>query len=350
MTEFPEFDDVGSFPLPEHIDRDAYTQFYWAAYKAIINKLDIFEHRGIYNYYILPFLKSFELKLSAGLEIINYPQHMDAYTQFLKPISDYEIKPNLINPKNAYITEMIILDKFAKGYYEKTKNQLKLKICITGPIELYLKQFNFTIYYDMALNFARSINSFLQNSIINTKYLKTSVISLDEPSFGYVDLLNITDDELIQIFDKCLEGIHTINQIHLHTLNRADIPLQTENINVLTCEYASDSTNKIPKKVLDINDKSIRVGITRTNINSIIADALDAGIKQSYLKTSEGIMSLIDSKERIKKNLKDASNLYKDRLAFVGPDCGLSGWAPPQVAYELLHRTYEVIEEYKRGI
>ncbi|GAH66462.1 unnamed protein product, partial [marine sediment metagenome] len=66
-----------------------------------------------------------------------------------------------------------------------------------------------------------------------------------------------------------------------------------------------------------------------------------------YLKTTEGMMSLIDSKKRIKKNLLDALELYKDRLRFVGPDCGLGGWPSQQVASELLHRTSEVIKEVK---
>ena len=45
----------------------------------------------------------------------------------------------------------------------------------------------------------------------------------------------------------------------------------------------------------------------------------------------------------------DALNHYGDRLKFIGPDCGLSGWSPQQIAYELLHRTYEVIEQVKKN-
>ena len=79
---------------------------------------------------------------------------------------------------------------------------------------------------------------------------------------------------------------------------------------------------------------------------TIIAEKLDSGISYDEIKTFEGTMSLIDSKERIKKNLLDVLDLYGDRLKYVGPDCGLSGWHPPQVAYELLHRTYKVIKNF----
>lgn len=339
---------MGSFPLPPYIDKEAFKKFYWAAYNALLTKSDIYQHRGIYNYYIHPLLQSFQLKVNAGVEIVNFPQHMDMYTQFLKPIREHELEPNLIDPKKAIISEMHILEHFAREFYERTKNILRVKICISGPIELYVKKQGFTVYPDLALNFSKSINSFLKNSMVNNKYMKTEIVSIDEPSLGYIDLFSITDDELVQIYDKSLEQINTVNQIHLHTLNRSDLALKSKNINVLTCEYASDNKNEIPKKELDQHDKFIRVGITRTNIDSIMAEALDSGIPYEQLRTFEGAMSLIDTKESIKKNLSHALDHYGERLKYIGPDCGLSGWPFPQVAYELIHRTYEAIQEFKR--
>ena len=345
-----QYDDVGSFPLPDYIDLDKFKQFYWTGYKGIVNNADIFENRGIYNFFIHPFLQSFQLKLNAGVEIINYPQHMDMYTQFLKPIEDYEMEPSLIDPKKAIIPELFILERFAKDYYERTGNTLKIKVCITGPIELYIKKHGFTIYPDLAFNFAKSLNIILKKSIKNTKYLQSSIISIDEPSFGYVDMFNIDDDALIKAFDKTVEGVDGLIQIHLHTLSKYSIPIQAKNIDVLTCEYASDHTNVIPKSDLEQHDKFIRVGITRTNINSIMAEKLDGGASLDDFKTFEGTMSLIDSKEFIKKNLLFALEHYGDRLKFVGPDCGLKGWNPPQVAYELLKKTYNVIKEVRQSL
>jgi len=350
MKEFPQFDDVGSFPLPKNIDLDWFKKFYWVAYKAFVNsnQQDILEHTGINNYFIKPFLKSFELKLKAGVEVINYPQHIDMYNQFLKPLSDYEIEPGLINPKNAFIPEMFVLENFAKERYEQTGTSLNVKICVTGPIELYIKQHNFTVYLDIALNFAKSVNSFIKSAMINNKYVKTTVVAIDEPSFGYVDMFNINDDDIINIFDKSLEGIDAANQIHLHTLNKATLPMQTKKIDVLTCEYASDHTNKIPKKELDHYDKFIRVGITRTNIDNIIAEKLDLGMSMDDLETLSGKLTLIDSEDRIRKNLLKAIEMYGDRLKYVGPDCGLGGWPLPQIAFELLNRTHKVIEQVKK--
>lgn len=353
MSEFPELDDVGSFPLPENIDKEKFNQFYWIAYKALVSKADIFTNKGIQTYFINPLIESFKFKLTSGVQIINYPQFMNMNDQFLKPISDYEVEPDLINPEKAYISEIFILEKFGKVYYEETGNSLRIKLCITGPIELYVKKHKFTVYEDIALNFAKSINSFLKNSFISNKYLKTSIISIDEPSFGYIDLVNISDIDLVKVFDKCLDNINlkeTATQIHIHSLKRADIPLKTDNIQVITCEYAADKTNKIAKRLLEQYDKFIRVGITRTNVDNIIAEAIDKGSSWDYLKTYNGMMSLIDSKEIIKKNLYDALNMYSDRLKFIGPDCGLGGWRIPQVAYELLNRTSNIVNEVKNEV
>jgi len=353
MSEFPELDDVGSFPLSENINKEKFNQFYWITYKAFIGKADIFTNKGIEIYYINPLIEAFKLKLNSGVQIINYPQFMNMNEQFLRPISDYEIEPNLIDPGKAFISEMFILERFAKKHYEETGNSLRVKLCITGPIELYVKKHKFTVYKDIASNFAKSIKSFIKNSIISNQYLKTSIISIDEPSFGYVDLANINDSDLVKIFDSCLDGINKreiATQIHIHSLKRADIPLKTKNIQVITCEYAADKTNKISKRLLEQYDKFIRVGITRTNVDSIIAEAIDMGRSWDYLKTYSGMMSLIDSKDIIKKNLYDALNMYGDRLRFIGPDCGLGGWRIPQVAYELLHRTYNVVNEVKNEI
>ncbi|TFF97449.1 MAG: hypothetical protein EU541_08230 [Promethearchaeota archaeon] len=350
MNEFPTFDDVGSFPLPEGLSKEKYSKFYWETYQKLINNdLEcVFKEKNIKEYFIDPLIQSFKYKLDAGVEVINYPQHVDMYNQFLNPLKDYEREPALIEKNKAYILENVILNHYAKEFYEKTQKPLNVKLCITGPIELYIKRRDFTVYTDLALNYAKTVNCYLKNSIYNNKYLQTTTISIDEPSFGFVDLVNANNGDLITIFDKSVENIDCMTQIHLHTLNLSRIPLQTENIDILTCEYASDNSNKIAKKELDTYDKFIRVGITRTNYDNIMAEALDSGTSHDKLKTFEGKYQLIDSKEMIEKNLRTAITHYGDRLKFIGPDCGLSSWTPPKLAFELLKRTNEVITKVKK--
>ena len=199
----------------------------------------------------------------------------------------------------------------------------------------------------MALNFAKSVNSYLKNSIINTPYIKTEIVAIDEPSLGYVTISNAENDDLIKIYDVSAQDLSVDVQIHLHSLNSFKIPLETKNINVLTCEFASNPQNIIDKKYLDKHDKFMRVGVSRTNFNAIMADALDAGNEYGELNTLKGLKTLVDSPERIRNNLNIASKHYGDRLKYVGPDCGLSSWEPVELAAELLTRTSQVVKAWR---
>lgn len=204
------------------------------------------------------------------------------------------------------------------------------------------------IYKDIALRYATTVNRFLKNSLLDTKYIITETVALDEPSFGLTYLTNTNEDELIEIFDKSLEGIHVDNQIHLHTSNAYQIPLRTKNIGILMCEHSSDDSKPVPKQELEDYDKFMRIGICRTNLDNLFAEALEKGLSMEYLNTTDGLISLIDSKERIKKVLLDGLNRYGDRLKYIGPDCALAGWGPPRVACSLLERVHEVIENVKK--
>lgn len=347
---WPLIDDIGSFPAPEYTSNDYFQNFYWDVYRGLIQKATVRSNRGLYTNVIHPIERTFQYKLDAGVEYPNYPQLMDMYTQFLKPMKDYEVpnEPNVVQADKAIFAEVPILEEWAKQYYEKTQSKIHLKLCITGPIELYIHQLGFSVYEDMAMNYARSVNAFLKNAMVDSKYIKTEIVAIDEPSLGYVTLSGIDDEGLIRVYDKSLDGLTTDNQIHLHSLARFRIPLLTKNINILTCEFASNTKNVIDKKHLDEYNKFMRVGICRTNFNAIMADALDKGLDYTQLSTPQGLIQLIDSEETILNNLKIASAHYGDRLKYVGPDCGLNAWGPPEVAFTLLKRTSDVVKAFRK--
>lgn len=343
----PILDDVGSFPLPDFSQEDTFKKNYWEAYKAILSGFDVTKHRGLSSFIVKPIEESMKRKIQSGMEIINYPQHMDMWEQFLKPIEDYETEPFLINPEKANVIEMKILSDFAKDYYEKTDVKLKLKACVTGPLELYLKKLGFSVYKDMGINLAKSVNSFMKKAIINEKYIETAIVSIDEPSIGLVTFNQITNDELTEILETSAAGLNADVQIHLHSLNAYQLALNTKSINILTCEYASNQKNVIPKKDLDDYDKFIRVGVSRTNLNGIMADEIEKGRDSREFETDEGLLSIIDSKEQIQKRYREAIERYGDRLKYVGPDCGLKSWGSQDVAYNHLKRTVEAVKEIR---
>ncbi len=333
-------DDIGSFPLPPGITREKYAKSYSSARDEIIKGKDIRENPELFNNFYKVVKSSLEAKISSGIDIVNYPQHYDMHKQFMEPIVQHQEEPFLIPEKYASIPELFVVEKESKRLYEERGEKLHLKVCVTGSIELHLKtEFGFYIYEEILDNIAESVNRFLKNSVLNTKYVKTTVVAIDEPSLGYVDLLNIEDDAIINALSRSVRDIPAKVQIHLHTLKSATLPLRADGINVITAEFASSPENMdmITKNELQSYDKSIRAGVTRTDYDAILAKYLESG------KTPEPI-ELVDSISTIKKRYEKASNVFGDRIEFSGPDCGLGSWPSPEIGRELLKRTVDAIK------
>ncbi len=95
------------------------------------------------------------------------------------------------------------------------------------------------------------------------------------------------------------------------------------------------------ERCLDEADKQIRVGISRTDINSIMAELYDKGI------TKPAAYQIVESEETIQKRFEAAWEKYGDRMTFTGPDCGLGGWPTQEAAQLLLKRTVDVVKSAK---
>ena len=355
-------DDVGSYPLVEG-KRDLFDNHYLLAYQYLLENdiSKLVEHRGLHYHFYEPIIYSFLMKARSGLDIINYPQHFSMHSQFMRPITTYSLdevtRPFLIEKEKAIIPEVKVIDHYLDKLEpdelkipgsSSSTNQVKLKICVTGPIELYIKtELGFTVYNDLLQNFSKSVNYFIKNSILNKVHLKTAVVAIDEPSLGFIDLFNIEHEDITAALDTSLEGLpeDVTTQIHLHSLRDAEIALNSKNIDVLTCEYASDPKNIISPELLEENSKKMRLGICRTNYNAIIGKMLEDGknIGSGYKEQ----LALIDSEDKIIRTLKKGIDHYGlDNISYVGPDCGLSSWSPPQLASTLLGRVVKVVTTF----
>lgn len=346
---YPLVDDIGSFPLPDYADEIQFKKFYWNCYRAItrgfIDKMR--NNRGVNGNVIIPIEDSFALKLESGLDIATYPRHWDMHTPFIKPIKEYEEEPYRIQPDKARVIEMEILRQSAKEYYENTGRKLRVRCCITGALELYLNEHGFSVYKDIAMNLADSINTFAKNAIFNTKYMETPVLSIDEPSIGIVSYTGIDDADITEILSRESRDLDAEVHIHLHEVNKAQIALNCDNIDVLTVEYANDQTHVIDKHRLEVYDKYIRVGICRTNLDYLIAQKIESGANPRQFDSIDCIRQMIDSKDRIKNRLRESLSRYDDRLKYVGPDCGLISWQYQDVAFDLLRRVVDSVKEIK---
>jgi 5-methyltetrahydropteroyltriglutamate--homocysteine methyltransferase len=90
--------------------------------------------------------------------------------------------------------------------------------------------------------------------------------------------------------------------------------------------------------MLERADKQIRVGISRTDVDSIMAELHDKGI------ATPGALQMVESEETIRKRFKTAKEKYGDRMTFTGPDCGLGGWPTQEAAQLLLRRTVDAVK------
>jgi 5-methyltetrahydropteroyltriglutamate--homocysteine methyltransferase len=332
-------DDIGSFPLPGGTAKVAFDAAYPGARDATLDgqASESADYRLIQDVV----LESFERKVGTGLDIITYPQHYDMHKQFLEPIEFFQRAPFFIDERKAILPEIEIIKNEGKKLAEKAGRRIALRSCVTGPIELYLRtEFGTNIYREVLENLAKSVNVFLKNSIVNTPHLKTEVLCIDEPSLGFSDLLNIERDDLIDVLELSLKGIKLPVQIHLHTLKSTEIALETEGLTTITGEFAASPQNigLIKKRDLQSHDMFLRAGVTRTNIDSIIAEYHDRGVEP---KPS----MLIDSKSDIKKRIRKIDATFGETVSTWGPDCGLGSWPTQEVAAELLKRTTEAVKE-----
>jgi 5-methyltetrahydropteroyltriglutamate--homocysteine methyltransferase len=333
-------DDVGSFPLPPSIDKKLFDKAYGLAREAIINGKDIKKEKFLLNNFHNVIIDSFKKKLETGLDIVNYPQHYDIHGQFTEVIQEATNKGTyMVDEKNAIIPEVHVIKEEAESISKEIGRRISLRVCVTGPMELYLKMIGTIPYKDMLLMFAETVKQFAKNSILNSKYVKTEVVSLDEPSFGFQDVTE-NREILLEVLEKAFDFSGVVKQIHLHSSSRVADLLAVKNLDVLSFEYAASPKNieAVSKKMLEEADKHIRVGISRTDIDSITAELYEKGI------TKPNAEQLVESEDIIKKRFLKAKEKYAERITFTGPDCGLGGWPTQEAAQILLKRTVNAVK------
>jgi len=301
---------------------------------------DIRKDEFLLNNFYQIIVDSFRKKCSTGLDIVNYPQHYDMYAQFDEIVHRAMNKGTYaIDEKEAIIPEVHVVEQEAKRISEEIGKKVSLRVCITGPMELYLKEVGTTFHKDIITMFADNAQKFAKNAILDSKYAKTEVVSLDEPSFGFQEIL--TDkDTILDILEKAFDFNNVVKQIHLHSASRVAEILNVKNLDVLSFEYAASPRNieSLSRNMLEKTDKQVRIGISRTDINSITSELYDKGV------TKPDKEQLVENVETIRKRFTAVKQKYGNRITFTGPDCGLGGWPTQDAALLLLERTVKAVK------
>lgn len=333
-------DDIGSFPLPPSIDRVTYAKAYRAAREEIAKGNDPKKNEFMKTNFCNVVLDSFKKKLQTKLDIVNYPQQYNGTRQVGDVI--HKAMDNgsfIVDEKAAFLPEVKLIAQEAKSLCEEFGKKILLRVSLFGPMELYLKEIGTTYYPDVLNGFAETIRRFAKNSILNTKYIKTEVVSIDEPSFGFLDI-TAEKDALSNVFEKAFDFKDTTRQIHLHSSTRLPDLLSVSNLDVLTFEYAASPKNieGVSKKMLQDADKQVRVGVSRTDIDSIMAELNDKGVQ----KPTD--TQLVETENAIRKRYVLAKAKYGETMTFTGPDCGLGSWPTQEAAQLLLERTVTAVK------
>ncbi|HEX7483448.1 MAG TPA: hypothetical protein VF350_08275 [Candidatus Bathyarchaeia archaeon] len=333
-------DDIGSFPLPLGIGREAYSKAYELAREAIIKGKNPTEDKFVKDNFCSVVVDSFRKKIVSGLDVINFPQPYSGIKQVGDAVhAAMENGSFVVDQEKAFLPEIFVLNQEAKKLSEEFGTKILLRVSIFGPIEQYLAEVGTTAFPDVLDGFAQTINRFAKNSILNSKYIETKAISIDEPSLGHTNL-SATPELVRKTLQKAFDFQGPVKQIHLHFSSGIHDLLAVQGLDVLSFEYAASPKNieSVPKSILDRADKQIRVGVSRTDIDSIFAELYEKGI------TKPSNEQLIDSEDAIAKRFRIAKEKYSDRMTFTGPDCGLGGWPNQESATLLLEHTVKAVK------
>lgn len=319
------FDDIGSFPLPEGITKE------WVDRAVKDNEVE----------YLRMVEKAFLMKIKAGIEVPNYPQFQDMVQQFMNIIEKEEnwVEPYLIPENKAEILELKAI--------KRMKYSGELRMCVTGPFELFYNKFGETIYPDVLMNLAYSLRNFIKNA---QRSVNVSVVSIDEPSLGLNPQLQ-PEEDLIKDVMEIFHFDEIDVQIHLHSPVFYTHFLDVKAIDVIGIESALNPMNIefVDPEMVDDAGKHMRIGIARTDIDGLISE-YNSTHGVNLWKEKERISSAISTMENvsiIKKRLMKAYNRFGDLLRYIGPDCGLGSWPTQESAVTLLSNVRKALDEFR---
>ncbi|HUI39762.1 MAG TPA: methionine synthase [Methanothrix sp.] len=313
------FDDIGSYPLPKGVRLEGLSS----------------------DQYLRLVRETLDQKISAGVEVATYPQFRDMIRMFLDPIEDPQLSlcPYLIRKEEARILELRAL-----GPREK------MRVCVTGPVELYISAFGATAYTDILFNLATSVARFLENAKDSGAM---AVASLDEPSLGISSSIVFEEDDIFRALEIASSPCRGMDcEVHLHSPLYAEPCAKVAGISIVGVESAAhpDYLRLIDGRILEETDTYLRAGIARTDILAMAArlnEKLGTNLWDNPARLEKEILEM-ESVQAIKRRLELAHSDFGDRLRAVGPDCGLGSWPSQSMAYKLLRNCAEAVRAFRK--
>ncbi len=352
--------DVGSLPFNGDFQRFLEgARAYSSSSSSSNGSLEYFERKVV---------KGLIDKIRMGISIPNYPQFRDMNTMFLKSIDGVErvkdgyMESGILSVKTekTQIPEVNAIKKNLREISEKTEKPFNIKISVTGPYTLSC----FFTHRDSRIfkRLGKTLSQIVENNIFIGKHGGAKIVSIDEPTFGFLDdpLIDYGTDgrENLQkawetIFRKAVsKGVQTC--IHLHDTsdglfwNVKAIEIVESHVNNFL--YQSEET----RKRLESMDKFLKASICITNFDSLILSNISQknNVNEKIAEVWKSINSekmdptiFLEDVRLMKKRITRIVNKFGvERVPYAGPECGLKSFPTYKCALECLRRTAEAVK------
>lgn len=325
-------------------------------------------NRSNYSTFTNQVLTMLKDKITAGLDLPNYPQIRDMTEMFFHALEG--VQKNLhgytftdiphVHPTRLQIPEVAIIRRHSKSLAELFNRPIRLKICLTGPYTLstlFARQ-------DEALItlLAELVQKILTANIYSTRDCHVALVTLDEPVLGIIDdpLLDYGStgrEALINAWHRIFQTAKSRNSqtnLHLHNTSN-DIFWQVSSLDIIE-SHVDDPlyTSPLTSRQLNQTDKYLKASIAITSFDTLLhnhfynqhhnnVDEIPthlASVWQRLLTGQEPPDAYLESTSIMANRLRKIIKRFGiERVPYAGPECGLKNFPTYAAAIECLRRT-----------
>lgn len=356
--------DVGSLPFTG--DWDAFQR--GAKVTLFMEALNPAKYTSDKLYFESSVKAGFLDKVSAGIDIPNYPQFRDMNEMFLNAITGikktgqgYVVSGRpVIRRDRLLIPEVSVLKEKMREIREEAGVPIQIKLCVTGP-------------YTLSSLFARkgshlfshlgtAVSQFLESNLFTSRFGGVVLVAVDEPIFGFLDDASLDQgsegrDELLRAWEQIFhtaksKGVQSC--MHLHNTSN-HLYWQIKSLDVVE-SHVDDAlyTAKRTRKRLEEEDKFLKASIAITSFDTLIRNSIQkvGRTDEATLNTQVGVtwtairqekrspMDFLESVDTMTRRLKKIVERFgENRVLYAGPECGFQSFPTPSSAVECLRRT-----------
>ncbi len=352
--------DVGSLPL--RIGQDIIRKG-GRRYSTLLPYMGVGELEDT-NIFEEEIVNSFIDKLTAGIDVPNYPQLRDMNEMFLELIrgverrgDGYRVLSRVMAKPFAVIPEVEAIKRNASRIAEAAGlERFEFKICVTGPYTLS------SLFQDrddeLLRMLGRAISEITSNTIFRAKRGEAAILFIDEPTFGFlndplIDYGSEGREALLEGWeDICRAASSKGVEVGIHLHNTSDgLFWGVEHLSIVDSHvddilYTSEATLRRIRET----GKRIKASICKTEFDTLIADRLGVeatpqNIGKAWSRIRSGGLDptkFLEDPELIYRRLKALIKRFgTENIPFAGPECGLRGFPTYDCALECLRRVSE---------